>query len=505
MTAQQAYTELKSRMKEIAILLSSREVLYWDKETYMPPRGIDHRAEQLAQISRLGHEWFVDPKVGEWIAAVEGSDLVKDPESPEAVNIREWRRTYDRETKLPKEFVEEFSRTTSKATQVWAEARRKSDFKLFEPHLSKIVDLCRKKADYIGYETEPYDALLDEFEPGAKVAEIESAFKELRKELVELIGKIEAAPKKPDIGILKRPWAVARQKIFGEIVAAAQGYDFKAGRLGETVHPFCTGLGPNDTRILTRYYPEDFAEALTGTMHEAGHALYDMGLPKEHWGTPMGESASLGIHESQSRMWENQVGRSREFWVYFFPQLRRIFRDETDGITLDDFYGAMNWVSPSYIRVEADEATYNLHIMLRFELERPILRGEIKTADIPGEWNQRFKDYLGIEVDKDSNGCLQDLHWSDGVIGYFPTYALGNMFAAQFWAQAQQDLPGLFDDFTRGDFSRLLKWLREKIHLEGFRYYGNDLCRKVTGVPVSHRPLMDYLYDKYTTIYGISR
>ncbi len=506
MNPKDTYTALKKQMREIATLDSSAEVLYWDREAYLPKKGSDHRADQLAQLSRLTHDWFVDPKVGEQLSVIEASDLVKDPESEIAVNCREWRRMYDRQVKLPGEFVEDFTRTTSKATKIWAEARKKSDFKIFQPHLEKIVELCRQKADFIGYETERYDALLDEYEPGAKVGEVETAFEDLRKELVVLIAKIKDAPKKPDIGIIKRPWNVERQKILAETVAIAMGYDFESGRLDESVHPQCSNLGPWDTRIFSRYYPEDLIEGFSGVMHEAGHALYDQSNPRpELWGTPMDETASLAIHESQSRTWENIVGRSRRFWEYFFPQLQRLFREETSGVTLDGFYGAMNWVSPSFIRVEADETTYNLHIMLRFELERAVLSGDIKVADIPGEWNRRFKDYFGLEVDNDANGCLQDVHWAGGDFGYFPTYALGNMCAAQFWVQAQKDLPGVEDDFAQGKFDRLLKWLSENIHDEGMKFTGADLCARVTGEPVSHRPLIDYLYAKYESIYGIKR
>ncbi len=506
MTPPEAYSELKRRIREISVLYSTAGVLHWDQESYMPRKADDHRAEQLAQISRLTHEWFIDPKVGELLATVEQSDLAKDPESEVAVNCREWRRLYDREVKLPTDFVEEFTRVTTKAVGVWADARRKSEFSLFEPHLEKIIDLCRKKADLIGYETEMYDALLDAFEPGAKTAEVEEAFKGLRTDLVELIAKIKEAPKKPDIGILRRPYDIARQRVFAQILAAAIGYDFDAGRIDETVHPCCNDLGPHDTRVLTRYHANDLSEGITGTTHEVGHALYEMSRQtKEHWGTPMGETPSLAIHESQSRTWENIVGRSRQFWEYFYPQLQRIFYQDLHNVALDDFYGAMNWVAPSYIRVEADEATYNLHVMLRFELERAIITGELKVADIPGEWNSRFKGYLGIEVDKDSNGCLQDVHWSHGGFGYFPTYALGNLYAAQFWGKAQKDLPGITDDFAQGKFDRLLAWLRDNIHSQGFKYYSNDLCQRLTGQPLSHKPLLDYLYDKYAGIYGISR
>lgn len=481
-------------------------MLDWDQEAYLPSGADDHRAEQLAQIEKLTHQWFTDPIIDELISTVETSDLVSDRTTEAAVNIREWRRMYNREIKLPSDFVQEFARTTSKALRIWAEARKNDDFAIFQPQLERIIKLCMEKADYVGYTTERYDALLDEFEPGARTSEIETTFKNLRVELVELIGKIKESPSKPDIGILKRKYDVSKQKYFCESVAATIGYDFTQGRVDESAHPSCNGLGPHDVRILTRYYPDDLAEGLTGIVHETGHALYEMSrTDKTDWGTPMGETASLGIHESQSRIWENIVGRSREFWVYFFPQLQSIFREETDGVTLDQFYGAMNRVSPSYIRVEADEATYNLHIMLRFELERAIIKGDIKVADIPGEWNKRFKEYLGLEVDKDSNGCLQDIHWAHGIFGYFPTYTLGNLYAAQFWNKALQDMPNLSDDFASGKFDRLLVWLRDNIHSQGFRYYSPELCEIVTGEPLSQKPLIDYLYSKYSDIYGINR
>ncbi|MFH2055586.1 MAG: carboxypeptidase M32 [bacterium] len=506
MTPQEAYSQLKERMSKISVLGSTAAVLYWDQEAYLPKKAFDHRGEQLAQLGSLRHEWFTDPQVGEWLAATEGSELVKDRETEAAVNVREWRRLYDRVVKLPKEFVEDFTRTTTKASQVWAEARKKSDFSLFAPLLEKIVELCRRKADLIGFKTEAYDVLLDEYEPGATTAEVEQVFTALRPELVELIGKIAGAPRKPDLGILRKRYDIDKQRLFCESLAAAQGYDFAQGRIDESVHPSCNGLGPYDTRVLTRYYLDDLAEGITGITHEVGHSLYDIGHPdKTHWGTPMGECASLAIHESLSRMWENIVGRSREYLTYFYPQLQRIFREELAEVSLEDFYGAMNFVAPSYIRVQADEATYNLHIMLRFELERAMIRGDLKVKDIPGEWNRRFRDYLGIEVDNDANGCLQDVHWSHGIHGYFPTYALGNLCAAQFYARAQSDLPGLLQDFAQGDFSRLLGWLTEKIHSRGFKYYSPELCERVTGKALSHRPLIDYLYGKYGEIYGITR
>ncbi|RME25117.1 MAG: carboxypeptidase M32, partial [Candidatus Zixiibacteriota bacterium] len=406
-------------------------------------------------------------------------------------------------TKLPKALVEEKSRVTTLAQGEWAKARAESNFKAFQPWLEKSLKIVQEEAEAFGYETEPYDALLDDYEPGAKVAELEDVFVQLRQELVALLDKIKGAPKKPDKSIVERSYPVDRQKIFGESVAAAIGFDFNEGRLDETTHPFCSGFGPGDTRITTRYNPNRINDALFGTMHESGHALYEMGMPKDkYFGLPVASDCSLGIHESQSRMWENQVGRSKEFWVYFLPQAQRIFRQALTGVSLDDFYGAINNVEPSYIRVEADEATYNLHILLRFELERALLTGDLKPADVPGEWNSRFKAYFGLDIPNDAMGCLQDVHWSAGLIGYFPTYSLGNLYSAQFFAKANEDIPDLKEQFMRGDFSGLLGWLRENIHQHGRRYRANLLCEKVTGKPLSHRPLIDYMNKKFAEIYG---
>ena len=502
MSAQDSYDKLQTRMQESGMLWSASSLGEWDQETYMPIGGGEARSNMLGILARLSHEMFTDPKVGDWIADCEGSALA-DGDTIEAANVRELRRQYDRRTKLPREFVEKEAKLNSKAQQVWSEARKKSDFSMFAPYLEKILAMQREKADLYGFETEAYDALMDDFETGATAAEVADVFAALLPELVSLNAQLKDAPRRPDLGIIKRPYDVKRQRIFSELVVAALGYDFNEGRIDEVAHPFCTSFGPGDHRICTRYYPEDVAEGLTGAVHEAGHAMYDMGLNREQFGMPCGDAASLGIHESQSRMWENQVGRSLGFWQYFYPQAQRIFRDSLHGVSLEEFYHAMNYSAPSFIRVEADEATYNLHIMLRFDIERAMLRGELKVSDIPGEWNRRFKEYFGIEVDKDSNGCLQDVHWSLGCIGYFPTYCLGNLYAAQFYAKANEEMPGLEADFGRGDFSRLLSWLRTNIHRQGGRYRAADLCRKVTGKPLSHEPLIDYLKAKYREIYGI--
>jgi len=291
--------------------------------------------------------------------------------------------------------------------------------------------------------------------------------------------------------------------MFGQSAAAALGFDFDAGRLDVTTHPFCSGFGPGDTRITTRYNPRFFNEAFFGILHEAGHGIYDQGLDSEHYGTPLGSAVSLGIHESQSRMWENQVGRSRPFWEHFFPQAKRLFHSALHDVAIDDFIFAINDVQPSFIRVEADEATYNMHILLRFELEQALVSGDLKPADVPGAWNEKFKKSFDLTPPTDALGCLQDIHWSMGGVGYFPTYTLGNLYAAQFMEQARQDLGGLDDDFRRGDFLRLKGWLNGKIHRPGQRYRAADLCNTVTGKPLSHKPLLNYLRNKYEPLYGV--
>ncbi|MCK4632632.1 MAG: carboxypeptidase M32 [candidate division Zixibacteria bacterium] len=503
MSSKKSYEELKERFKKIALLGGTSSLLGWDERTYMPRGGANVRAEQLALVAGMIHEEVTDPRVGELLSELEQSDLVKDADSIDAANVREIRHWYGKKIKLPKDLVEEEKKVTTLAQGEWVTARKNNDFKAFQPWLEKIVALKLKIADAYGWEGEPYNALLDDYEPGATVKDVEATFAGLRDDLVVLLGKIKGAPKKPDVSIVERDYDVKLQRIFGEAVAGAMGYDFANGRLDITTHPFCTTIGPGDTRITTRYNPKRLNDALFGTMHEAGHGLYEMGTESEkNFGMPAGEAASLGIHESQSRMWENQVGRSKSFWKYFFPQAQRIFRDSLGDVKLDDFYGAINNVQPSYIRVEADEATYNLHILLRFELERALLTGDLKPADAASEWNSRFEKYFGIKVDCHANGCLQDVHWSAGLIGYFPTYTLGNLYSAQFFAQAKKDIPNLYDQFENGQFSPLREWLREKIHRHGGRYRATVLGKKVTGESLSHKPLIDYMTAKFGEIYG---
>ncbi|MBN9519283.1 carboxypeptidase M32 [bacterium] len=503
MTAADAYADLVRRSKELGVLGSCAGVLGWDQQTYMPTKGAALRGEQMAFLAGLAHSKATDPKVGELLAAVEGSELVRDPEADAAANVRELRRAYDRATKIPAALVEELARVTTAAQQAWQEAKAKNDFPAFRPHLEKVVALKRQEAQAVGYTDHPYNALLDEYEPGATVAEVREVFAGLTRELVPLIKAIGDSGKKPDRSVLERDYPVERQKVFAEAAAVAFGFDFAAGRLDTTAHPFCSGFGPGDCRITTRYNPRFFSEAFFGVLHETGHALYEQNLPADHFGTPLGAACSLGIHESQSRLWENQVGRGKPFWGHFFPRLQQTFPAALAGVEFERFYFAVNEVKPSFIRVEADEATYNLHVALRFELELALVSGDLPVADLPGAWNERFKALLGLDVPDDARGCLQDIHWSFGGIGYFPTYTLGNLYAAQLMTAARRDLTGLDDDFHRGEFGRLKSWLGEKIHRHGQRFRAGELCRRATGEALSARHFASYLNEKFGPLYGV--
>jgi carboxypeptidase Taq len=498
-----AYDELIRRFKEARLLDSVGAVVGWDQHTYMPPAGAGHRAEQMGFLAKLGHQMLTDPKVGELLAAAESLPAVRAAESDAAVNVREIRRSYDRAVKMPPALVEEIARVTSQAQHVWAEARRKSDFAAFAPWLGKVVALKRQEAQAVGYKESPYDALLDEYEVGATAAEVTQVFVELRAEIVPLVAAITGSGKRPRRDVLTREYPVDRQLVFGQAAAAAIGFDFRAGRLDTTVHPFCSGIGPGDVRLTTRFNSRELNQGLFGILHEAGHGIYEQGLDPAHFGTPCGHAVSLGIHESQSRLWENQVGRGRPFWEHFFPRARQTFPGTLDDISLDEFVFAINDVERSFIRVEADEATYNLHILLRFELEQALLTGDLDAAGVPAAWNAKFKQLFDLTPPDDARGCLQDIHWSMGGLGYFPTYTLGNLYAAQLMEQARQDLGDIDLDFRRGEFARLKGWLNEKVHRPGQRFRPRDLIRRVTGRPLSHQPLLVYLRRKYEPLYGI--
>lgn len=498
-----AYDELIRRVKEEAVLASCAHVLGWDEETYMPRGGVAHRAEQQALLAGLLHDRATDPRLGELLAAVEGSDLVADPDSAYAVNVRELRRLYDRATRLPRSLVEEFARITSVAQRQWVTAHEKSDWSLFWPWVEKVVALKRAEAAALRPGDDLYETMLDEYEPGMTVRQVAALFDALRGELVDLVGSIRASSRRPNPSVLHRIYPLERQRRFGEAVAAEVGFDFRRGRLDTSPHPFFTSLGPDDYRITTRFHVQKFSDGLFGILHEVGHALYEQGLDPAAYGLPMGESVSVGVHESQARLWENTVGRSLSFWRHFFPQACALFPEALGDVSLDEFYFAINHVAPSLNRVRADEVTYNLHILIRFELERALVAGDLAAADVPGAWNEQYRRYLGVNPPDDTEGCLQDGHWGGGLIGYFPTYTLGNLFAAQLFERVFTDLGNLDDDFSRGRLDRLLGWLQKQVYRHGQRYTAARLIEQATGAPPDHHPLLAGLRRKYGELYGL--
>ncbi len=499
------YPTLLSELREIALLGSIQSVLGWDERTHLPPKGAAHRADQTALLAKLTHERFTSPRIGELLAAIESTtDYSADAHSDLAVNVRHTRKAYDRATKLPTSLVEELSRTAVLGEAAWVDAKAKSDFSIFKPWLEKTLDLKRHEAACVAQPGQStYDALLDEFEPDAKAADIAAVFANLRPQLVELLGRISTSGRKAPAEVLTRSFPVEKQEALATFAAKTIGYDFSAGRLDVSVHPFSTDLGPGDSRITTRYDEHWFGDGFFGTLHETGHSLYTQGLPSEHFGTPRGQYVSLGIHESQSRLWENLVGRSVPFWRFFFPKLKETFPQTLADVSESQWHFAVNDIGPSLIRTEADEATYNLHVMLRFEIERALLSGDLAVSDLPATWNEKMEDYLGLTPPDDARGCLQDVHWAGGAIGYFPTYTLGNLYAAQFYEQAKKDLPDLETGFETGEFSPLLAWLRKNIHQHGKTYSATELVQRVTGKALSSEPLMNHLKRKAQDLYGV--
>lgn len=503
MQAKAAYDELIRTARENSLLASCASVLGWDEETYLPAGGVEHRGNQMALLAGIHHERATSPRLGELLGELEGSALVVDPQSVEAVNVRELRRVYQRWTRLPRLLVEELAWTASVAQQEWVVARQQADFGRFLPWLEKILPLKRFEAEALGWDTCAYDALLEEYEPGARARDIAALFDMLSRELLPLVAAITSAQRRPTVDILHREYPIQRQRVFVQEVAAALGFDFQRGRLDTSTHPFFISLGPRDCRITARYNLHHFSEAFFGLLHEVGHGLYEQGLDPAHFGTPLGEAASLGMHESQSRLWENTVGRGRPFWEHFFPRAHQVFPQALGDVTLHDFFLAVNQVEPSFIRVRADEVTYNLHILIRFELEQALLSGDLHAADLPSAWNQAYRDLLGITPANDAEGCLQDGHWAAGMIGYFPTYTLGNLFAAQLFARARQELGELEAPFAQGDFRGLLGWLRDRVHRQGQRYPAGRLIEQVTGAPADPLFLVRGLTEKYGALYGL--
>ncbi len=498
----EALEELKTHLAVIADLESAAAVLDWDQHTYMPPGGAEGRALQLATLGRIAHERFTSARTGALLDAAEARGGALDPRSDDAALLRVTRRDYTKASKLPAEFVAELHRAASIGTHVWEEARARNDFALFLPHLERIFELKRREADYLGYREHPYDALMDAYEPEMTSREVRALFDRLVEVTVPLVRAIAARPA-PRTDMLEREYEEAPQRAFGMAMAQAFGYDLNRGRLDTSAHPFSTGFGRDDVRITTRFGRSGLG-AVFGIFHEAGHAMYNQGIAQALERTPLGDGASYGVHESQSRLWENLVGRSRAFWEYAYPALRRAFPAQLEGADADAWYRAINRVQPSLIRIHADEITYNLHIILRFELEQAVLTGALRPAELPEAWNARMASYLGVTPSTDTDGVLQDTHWAAGLIGYFPSYTLGNVASVQLFEAARRRHPDLEDQIRRGEFGTLLAWLREHVHEHGRKYSPQDLLVRATGGPLSPEPYLAYLKAKFGELYGLA-
>ena len=494
--------ELKTILGRVSDLRRSASLLGWDQQTYMPPGGAQARGYQLGTLNSLAHEMFTSDDVGRLLEALENQVEDLDPNSDQARLIQVTRRDYDKATRVPAEFVEEFSRVTSNAHGAWEEARKQDDFPHFQPHLKRIVEMRREYADFFAPYEHIYDPLLDDFEPGMKTSTVQAIFDQLRPAQVDLLQRINDQPQVDD-SFLHQPFDGEKQWAFGESVITEYGYDWKRGRQDKAAHPFTTSFSINDVRITTRVDPEFLNTALFGTLHEAGHAIYEQGVSTDLERTPLAGGTSLAIHESQSRMYENLLGRSYAFWVHFYPQLQDAFPTQLGKVDLDTFYRGINKVEPSLIRVEADEATYNLHVMLRLELEIALMEGDLQVDDLPGAWQERMMDYLGVAPPNDADGVLQDVHWSSGIFGYFPTYSLGNLVSAQLWEAIQDELPGLDDQVRSGEFGNLLEWLRENVHRHGAKFKPQELVERITGSRISPEPYLNYLTEKFEDIYGL--
>jgi carboxypeptidase Taq len=494
--------QLKKIIGEVADLGSAASLLGWDQQTYMPIGGGEARGQQLATIGKLAHQKSTSEEVGKLLDELKQEFTGAEPSSDDAAMVRVAARDYDKAVRIPAEFVAEQALVTTKAFEAWAEARSKSDFSIFRPHLEKVAELVKKYVSFFPPADHPYDILLDDFEPGMKTADVQAIFNALRPKQVELIKAIAARPQVND-KFLHKKYNESKVWEFSAGVTRNFGYDWSRGRMDKAPHPFESSFSVNDVRITNRFEATSPLATLFSAMHESGHAMYEQGINPDYERTSLAHGTSLAIHESQSRMWENLVGRSLPFWEFFYPQLKKVFPSQLDGVGLKNFYKSINKVAPSFIRVNADEATYNLHIMLRLELEIAMVEGKIAIKDLPEIWNLKMNEYLGVTPPNDALGVLQDIHWSYGSIGYFSTYALGNLVSAQLWEQINRDIKDLDAQIRKGKFDALLGWLRTHIHKHGRKYDPQALVQKVTGSKITPEPYVRYLKTKYSDIYGL--
>lgn len=494
-----AFEQLQESYGEIADLMHLRSLASWDQQTQMPPRAAEARGQQLATLEGLIHSRITAPRIGDLIEASRaenGSDPWK------AAWLRELEFQRNRDIKLPESIVKEFALETSRAYDAWVRARQEKKFSVFQPSLSRIVELSKQMAECWGYEGTPWNALVPPYERGLSADFITELFKPLQAETTKLLDRILGAPQ-IDLSPLDQVWSIERQREFGLRVARDIGYDMNAGRLDVAPHPFCTTLGHGDVRITTRYAERQLLGALLGTIHESGHALYEQGLDEKDARSPLYDAPSLGLHESQSRFWEVRIAHSRPFWKHYFPILQQYFPGQLSSVDAEQFYRLVNRIEPGFTRVEADEVCYNLHVIIRFEIEVRLFNGSLSVADLPAAWNELYKKYLGLDVPNDAVGCLQDIHWAYGSFGYFPTYTVGNIYVSMLVEKMEKDLPRMWDDVAAGRFAEILAWLRTNIHRHGRRELPRELVEKVTGERVSVQPLVRHLQGKYSEIYKL--
>lgn len=479
-------------------------VLHWDKATQAPRKGMEARSEVIGMLAGEQFKLATSKEMEDFLEALGEPAALESLDDITRHTVLECKKEFDRSKKIPANRYQEFVVLTSKAETIWEEAREKNDFSLFQPYLEKIVDFQLEFIEYWGDDGKnKYNTLLDMYEPGMTVDQLDPIFATLREKTVKLVAAIAESPNKPDTSFLTQHFPVAEQEAFSRFVLQKIGYDFQAGRMDKSVHPFCTSFNPGDVRITTRYDPNEFNSALFSCIHEAGHAMYEQNVNPDLLFTPLCEGTSMGIHESQSRFWENMVGRSLPFWNHFYSDLQKAFPTQFEGVSVESFYRAINQVTPSFIRTEADELTYNLHVMIRYEIEKGLINRTIQVPELPAIWNEKMKEYLGIEPPTDTLGVLQDVHWSGGSFGYFPTYSLGNVYAAQFAHAMQQQINGYQDLIAAGEFGPIRQWLKENIHQYGKMKSPRELVQAITGEGTNATYLMEYLENKYTDIYKL--
>lgn len=498
MKENQLYNQFVTYMQRVADIQHATAVLHWDQEIFMPKNAAANRARQSATLSGVAHRMATSEELRSFLNELMADDSL---DSIQRINVEKSNHDFLKATKIPESFVEKLQHAISESFQAWSQAKEADDYSLFAPKLKTLIELKKEEAEIVGYDHHPYEALMDDYEPGMKIEVLDRVFDQVRQQLPILLKKISQTPQ-VDNSFLFKSFNKDSQWDFSLHVLREMGYDFDEGRQDITSHPFTTSFGPGDVRVTTRVAENDLGEIIWSTIHEGGHALYEQGLMKSEYGLPSGSYASLSVHESQSRLWENNVGRSLPYWKHMFADLKQRFPKQLASVSDIDFFKGTNKVEPSLIRTSADELTYHFHVLIRYEIEKAIFSKEVEVEDLPSLWNEKYKKYLEIEVPSDQKGILQDVHWSYGSFGYFPTYSLGSFYAAQYYEAAKQAIPNLEQNIEAGNTKELLSWLRDQIHKHGRRYNAEELCKKVTGKGLDFNDFYNYAFQKYQTIYG---